>query len=99
MTGLAAIFLNTSLAKKNLPSDGTITIWILSERRSAMILLMRRGERLRRSASLFMRSALARGQQLDAARFSVSEQVAALQFSFAVDDLCFGVGLGSLNGG
>jgi hypothetical protein len=51
-----AAALKTSLAKKNLPSDGTISTWILSDSRSAMILLMSSGDWLSRAASLFMRS-------------------------------------------
>ena len=92
------MLLKTSLAKKNFPSDGTITTWILSESRSAMILLISSGDLFSSAASLVMRSALAAAIKLDAARFGVGQQVAPLQFGLAVDHLGLRVGIGILNG-
>ena len=92
------MFLNTSLAKKNFPSDGTITTWILSDSRSATILLISSGD-------LFS-SCLARhplrirsSNQLDAACLGIGQQIAPLQFGFAVDYLGLCLGLRILDGG
>jgi len=47
------------VGEEELAVRGTMTTWILSERRSAMILLISKGDLFRSSASLVMRSALA----------------------------------------